>query len=104
MDDYYILDGSTPYQAIILSLSSESLSDNFTNITKELKLRNIKGNILLDYYGYTQDNKNRFFEMFFDENNFIFSSFKKATVDKNTKYLINSFFEHESEKYKNMKI
>jgi len=69
------------YKAIIISLNSESLTDNLDAIKSELSSAGISGKILFDYLLSTGQNNKRFFEMEFD-GDFLIKTFHKTTVNE----------------------
>ena len=79
------------FKAIIISLTSESLSDNFDDIKSELLSNDIKGKILFDYLLSNGNNNNRFFEMDFN-GEFLLNTFNKTTVSEEIKDNLLNFY------------
>ncbi len=78
-NDYCIIKGThSSYNAIVVGLSRNSLTDYFEEISHDLTNNNIKGKILLDYYSYNHSTKRRFFEVDFENNTISASNVKKV--------------------------
>lgn len=93
MKEFFILDSQdNSFKAIVLSMCSESLSDNLGNVANLLSKKKIHGKILLDYYLSNDSQTRRFYEIAFNGNDFDLTSFKKAHVSSKTKESINSFY------------
>ena len=78
-NDYCIIKGThSSYNAIVVGLTRNSLTDYFEEIAHDLTQNNIKGKILLDYYSYNHSTKRRFFEFDFTNNTIPVNSIKKV--------------------------
>lgn len=76
-NDYCIIkQPHTKYNAIIVGLSRNSLTDFFDDIATDLSNNNINGLVLFDYYNYNHSLKRRFFETEFKNNTISSKSFK----------------------------
>lgn len=93
MADYCVLDSlNTSFNAIVVSLSSESISDSFNDIANSLFEKKIVGKVLLDYYLSNRSKSKRFFEIDFDGKMFKLDSFKKAEVSSDIIKKIDIFY------------
>ena len=79
------------FNAIVVSLAPESLTDNLDAIKSELLSLGINGKILFDYLLSTGQNNKRFFEMEFD-GDFLINTFHKAVVNEQIKKYISDFY------------
>lgn len=86
---------SSRFTAVVVGLSSESLTDYFAEIADSLAKINVSGKILLDYLSYNRSKKRRFCEIDFNGKAFIFSSLKRASIDEDTKIGINKLYNAE---------
>lgn len=93
MPEYYVLDSDhCSYRAIVLSLSSKSLSDELNEIANSLYKKNISGKILLDYYHSNGNTTKRFFEIRFNGVHFELNSLKSTKVSRNIAKKIENFY------------
>ena len=79
------------YKAIVVSLSSESLTDNMEDIKLELFSAGINGKILFDYLLSTGQNNKRFFEIEFN-GDFLIDTFHNTVVSDIIKKHLYDFY------------
>jgi hypothetical protein len=79
------------FEAIVISLSSESLTDSMDQIKKELLSSGIHGKILMDYLLSTGQNNKRFFVIEFD-GDFLLETFHKITISPALKEYVSDFY------------
>lgn len=80
------------YKAMVIGLSSESITDYFDEISKVLSSRHINGKILLDYYSYNRSTQRRFSEIDFDGHVFPIKTIKCINLENNLKKTVNFIY------------
>lgn len=80
------------YKAMVVGLSSESITDYFDEISYYLSQGKVRGKILLDYYSYNRSDKRRFCEIDFDGKSFPINTIKRVNIENCMKAYLNYIY------------